>query len=180
MLRFMISVIVMVIMVGLAARHFTDIAEDVETTEAEASIEGFRTALVNLHKTWILKGRPSHVKIQGMTPDGAPAAQWIFLMNEQGWPINVIDGNDRPDCKALWYALQSNDRLSFATRLLRMRRNLQGDLQAVAVRLDSHRTDPSMVWVCDSQVAAKVSFRYRLDSGKVEIYAQETVPVDTK
>jgi hypothetical protein len=116
-----------------------------------------------------MQGRPQKVSITGLTRMGEPGNEWIFLMNRHGWPINVIDGTDVPDCNALWFAMQKANRLAFSSVLRKMQMNANGELEEAAYILESDKGDKSLIWVCDNTVAQYLHFSYRLDTGKVEI-----------
>ena len=160
---------VFVVIAGTAGRYFSSAFDSVEVTEANTAVQGFATSVINVHKNWILQGRPSKVSIRSLDDFGNPANEWIFIMNEQGWPINVLDGNDKPDCTALWYALQKNDRLPFSGMAVRMMSNDLGQLEAPGVDNSRFNDINNSIWVCQNIVAQQLLFRYRLDTGKVEL-----------
>jgi hypothetical protein len=99
-------------------------------------------------------------------------------VNSQGWPINIIEGrvkgrikgrdsSNKPDCNALWYALQKNERLDYSGQAIRMMVDEFGRLTEVTEI--SFASREQITWVCQSLVAQHLLFRYRLDTGKVEL-----------
>lgn len=169
MIRFIIAMTIFVVISGSAGRYFSNVFDNVEITEAETAIQSYASSVVHLHKNWILQGRPNKVTIRGLDNSGNPSQQWIFLMNTQGWPINVIDGGEKPDCIALWHALQKNEHVVFSAKALKMRRNEVGLLEMPPQGGFDARTSQANIWVCQYIVAQQLLFKYRLDTGKVEI-----------
>ena len=168
-LRFTITVTVFVILLGVAGGYFSDAFDTVETTEANTAVQGYAASVINLHKNWIMQGKPRKVSIKGLNRQGEPGNEWIFIMNKEGWPINVIDGTDVPDCKALWYAMQKATRLTFSSKLRKMQLSDEGELEEVAYILERDKEEKTVIWVCQNIVAQQLLFSYRLDTGKVEI-----------
>jgi len=169
MLRFVVSMVVFVVIVATAIRHFSQVFDNVEVTEANNAVQSFATSIISLHKNWIMQGRPDKVVIKGLDNAGKPTNDWVFIMNSQGWPINVIDGGEKPDCNALWYALQKNNRLAFSGQAIMMRSNEFGLLEPANFNDRSQANRRSNTWVCQNIVAQQLLFRYRLDTGKVEL-----------
>ena len=168
MLRFVIAVVVLVVFVGSAGRYFTEVFDSAEITEAQAAIGGYAAAVIQVHKSWLVQGKPKRVMLRGLDDFGRPANDWIFIMNSHGWPINVIDGDEKPDCRALWYALQKNTRIAFNGLAVKMMINAYGKLEDIT-QMDNHLGAQAQVtWVCQNIVAQQLLFRYRLDTGKVE------------
>lgn len=168
-LRFAITVILFAALISFAGFYFNDVSDQTELTEAQTAIQGYAASLINIHKNWIFQGRPDKVLIKGLTAKGEPGPTWIFLMNKAGWPINVIDGNEKPDCKALWYALQKSDRLAFSGVAIKMQQNAIGNLSPIKFNPDLTQAKKAGIWVCQNIVANILQFHYRLDTGKVEI-----------
>jgi hypothetical protein len=168
-LRFTITIVVFVILLGSAGGYFSAAFDSVESTQATVAIQGYTASVINLHKNWIMQGRPKKVSIKGLNRQGEPGNEWIFIMNKDGWPINVIDGTEIPDCKALWYAMQKATGLAFSTTLRKMQLSDEGELEEVAYILQSDKQSKSVIWMCQNTVAHQLHFSYRLDTGKVEI-----------
>ena len=82
MLRFIIALMVFVVIAGTAGRYFSSAFDSVEVTEANTAVQGYATSVINVHKNWILQGRPSKVSIRSLDDFGNPANEWIFIMNE--------------------------------------------------------------------------------------------------
>ncbi len=168
-LRFAIALTVFIMLAGTGSAYFNNAFDIVKTTEIETAVQSYAASVINLHKNWIMQGRPNRVTIRGLTKEGKAGNEWIFLMNKSGWPINVIDGGEKPDCKALWYALQKTTRLQFATSIRKMQRKVNGELFEPEFSADKGLNDESLIWVCQNIVAQQLHFRYRLDTGKIEI-----------
>lgn len=171
-MHFAIWIGVFVILLAVAVNYFSTIFDVAEEAEAEAAIQSFAQSVVTLHKEWILQGKPRRIRATALDSQGNEGKDWIILMNRAGWPINVLDGNDVPDCTALWFALQKANRLPFATTLVKMDRNSDGSLKPMAFNPDLEEARKRGVWVCQNKVANKLQFRYRLDTGKVEMISQ--------
>jgi hypothetical protein len=169
MLRFIIALLVFVILAGTGGGYFSNVVGIVKTAEAETAVQSYAASVINLHKNWIMQGRPDKVTIRGVNKEGKAGNLWVFLMNKSGWPINVIDGGAKPDCTALWHALQKANDLQFATVIRKMQRDANGDLHPPKFNADRAANDSSLIWVCQNIVAQQLHFRYRLDTGKVEI-----------
>ncbi|NQZ07113.1 MAG: hypothetical protein HRT35_08125 [Algicola sp.] len=168
-LRFMIALLVFVVIAVTGGGYFSNVFDIVKTTEAETAVQSYAASVINLHKNWIMQGKPDIVTIRGVNKEGKAGNQWVFLMNKAGWPINVIDGTEKPDCTALWHALQKATRLQFASVVRKMRRADNGELSPPKFSADRAARDKSLIWVCQNIVAQQLHFRYRLDTGKVEI-----------
>lgn len=170
-LRFCVAVISIVIIVGTAGRYFSNVVDSAETTEAQAAIASFASSVVRVHRNWLLQGKTTKVKITSLNEQGKSADSWIFVVNRQGWPINIIEGivesSDKPDCRALWYALQKNERLDYSGQAIRMMVDDFGRL--TEIKEISFASREQITWVCQSIVAQQLLFRYRLDTGKVEL-----------
>lgn len=166
--HFAIWLLMFVVLLAVGSRFFSQIYDTTELAEAQAAIGNFTSSVINIHKDWILQGRPRKVRITALDDQGNPGKDWIILMNKSGWPINVLDGTDVPDCAALWFALQKADRLAFDTVLVKMERKLDGSLAPMAYNPDVDEAKLLGVWVCQNIVAGKLHFQYRLDTGKVE------------
>lgn len=169
-LHFAIWLLAFVILMAVGNQFIDRVYDTTEEAEALTSVQSYASSVITLHKTWIMQGKPKKVKIKGLDNQGNPGKEWIILMNRHGWPINVFDGdNEKPDCNALWFALQKANRLKFATNLLKMERNLDGSLRVQGFNPDVEEAKRRGVWVCQNIVAGKLHFRYRLDTGKVEM-----------
>lgn len=169
LVHFAIWLMAFVILLAVANHYFSTVFDVTEEAEAEAAVRNFTSSVVNIHKEWILQGKPRRVRIKSLNDQGNPGKEWIILMNRQGWPINVLDGNDVPDCAALWFALQKANRLPFKATLVKMEANPDGSLRPAAFNPDLEEAAKSGIWVCQNIVANKLQYRYRLDTGKVEI-----------
>lgn len=169
MLRFTIAVLVFVVIAATAGRQFSQVFDNVELTEAEGAIGNFTSSIIKVHKNWILQGRPNKVVIRGVDSQGKPTRDWIFVMNSQGWPINVIDGDEKPNCDALWHGLQKNSRLEISAQENLMAVNEYGLLETAGFNDRSGIGSRKTTWVCQYIVARQLLFRYRLDTGKVEL-----------
>ena len=111
MLRFCIAMVSILVILGSAGRYFNDVIILAESTEAQAAIASYTSSVVRVHRSWLMQGKPKEVMLTELDERGKPAGPWIFVVNPQGWPINIMGGGEKPDCKALWFALQKNERI---------------------------------------------------------------------
>ncbi len=162
LVHFAIWLVLFIILLSVGMRHYFSVFDFAENAEAQTAVQNFAQSVSSLHNEWLLKGKPQRIHMKSLDAQGNPDKDWLIFMNRDGWPINVLDGTQVPDCTALWYALQKSDRLKFQSRLLKYYRNGVGELV-------SDRTQGSEVWLCQNILASKLHFSYRLDTGKVEI-----------
>ncbi|MFT5163511.1 MAG: hypothetical protein ACI9FJ_002107 [Alteromonadaceae bacterium] len=167
--RFMVWLTVFIIIMSSAVSHFADIFDSVEQTEADIAVQVYAASVISVHRDWILQGRPKTVVVKGVNAAGKAQGQWIFVMNQFGWPTQVVGSQTQPVCQALWQALQTSDRLSFSGELFEFRLNQQDSQRPDQVAnnaLDEARLN---IQVCRNTVAGEVRFSYRFDTGKVEL-----------
>ncbi len=167
--RFLVWFTLFVVIFGSAVRHFSDISDTVEYTEADTAIAVYAASVISIHRDWILQGRPDKVVIKGVNAQGLEKGQWIFVMNRYGWPIQVLGSGKKSACEALWQAMQKSERLSFSGELVNFRLN-QLDSQRPD-QMGNNEVDESRmnIQVCRNTIAGKVRFSYRFDTGKVEL-----------
>lgn len=167
LLRFCIAIVSVLIIIASAARYFSLVVDSAENTEAQAAVASFTSSIIRVHRNWLMQGKARQVRITGLDEQGKPAGEWVFVVNRQGWPINIVERDEKPDCRALWFALQKNQRLDFTGQAIRMMADDYGRL--TDIKEVSFATRKQITWVCQNLVAQQLLFRYRLDTGKVEL-----------
>lgn len=170
-LRFCITIVCVLVIIVTAGHYFIKVIESAKKTEAQTAVASFSNAIAQVHRNWLLQGKTSQVKLTSLNEQGKLSDSWIFVVNSEGWPINIIkgrvEGSDKPNCSALWYALQKNERLDYSGQAIRMMVDEFGRL--TEIKKISFASREQIIWVCQSLVAQHLLFRYRLDTGKVEL-----------
>ena len=173
-LRFCITIVCVLVIIVTAGHYFIKVIESAKKTEAQTAVASFSNAIAQVHRNWLLQGKTSQVKITSLNEQGKLSDSWIFVVNSEGWPINIFEGrikgrasSNKPDCNALWYALQKNERLEYSGQAIRMMVDEFGRL--TEIKEISFASREQITWVCQSLVAQHLLFRYRLDTGKVEL-----------
>lgn len=167
MLRFCIAMVSILVIVASAGRYFSDVVDLAEVTEAQAAIASYTSSVVTVHHNWLMQGKTKRVEVTSLDERGKPGGPWFFVVNKQGWPINIVDDGEKPDCTALWFALQKNQRLDFTGQAIKMMADDFGRL--TQIKEVSFATRKQITWVCQNLVAQQLLFRYRLDTGKVDL-----------
>ena len=92
------------LMLGLlyvAVKAFTDVVDDVVESKYDWVAERFSLSIGHIHKEWMFKGKPNALRLTYYL-SREETTTIVAQLNKAGWPLNIANKDRELNCLNLW------------------------------------------------------------------------------